>query len=94
MTLAPSGIPRERWVALGDPQAPLEKVMAILDAYDLLGDDGRLSPRAGLVSMGDHFDFDVYATVASDLAEANVSSSKPASSPTRPKSWLPAITTT
>lgn len=57
MTLAPSGIPRERWVALGDPQAPLEKVMAILDAYDLLGDDGRLSPRAGLVSMGDHFDF-------------------------------------
>jgi hypothetical protein len=47
----------ERWVAMGDPQAPLEKVFGILDAHGLLGDDGRLSPQFGLVSLGDHFDW-------------------------------------
>ncbi len=57
MTIVPAGVARERWVAMGDPQAPLEKMMAILDAHDLLGEDGQLTSRVGLVSMGDHFDF-------------------------------------
>jgi hypothetical protein len=46
-----------RRVAMGDPQAPLEHVLAVLDASGLLSDDGWLSPRVHLVSMGDHFDF-------------------------------------
>ena len=44
-------------VAMGDPQAPLPRVLEILDRHDLLGDDGRVHPRAALVSMGDHFDW-------------------------------------
>jgi hypothetical protein len=48
-----------RWVraAIGDPQAPLDTFLSILDAHGLLGDDGRLKGEAGLVSMGDHFDW-------------------------------------
>jgi hypothetical protein len=44
-------------VAMGDPQAPLPRLLEILDRHDLLGEDGRLHPRAALVSMGDHFDW-------------------------------------
>jgi hypothetical protein len=44
-------------VAVGDPQAPLEHFLAILDGKGLLGDDGWISPRVHLVSMGDHFDW-------------------------------------
>ena len=44
-------------VAMGDPQAPLPRVLEILDRNDLLGDDGRVHPRAAMVSMGDHFDW-------------------------------------
>ncbi len=43
--------------AVGDPQAPLEKFLSILDHQRLLGADGWLLPQVGLVSMGDHFDF-------------------------------------
>ena len=49
--------PRARTVAMGDPQAPLEKVMAVLDHHGLLGDDGSLAADVTLVSMGDHFDW-------------------------------------
>ena len=42
---------------MGDPQASLEQVLAVLDAHRLLGDDGMLSRDVGLVSMGDHFDW-------------------------------------
>jgi hypothetical protein len=42
---------------MGDPQAPLEKVLGVLDAHHLLSDDGMLSKDVGLVSMGDHFDW-------------------------------------
>ncbi len=42
---------------MGDPQASLEQVLAVLDAHRLLGEDGMLSPDVGLVSMGDHFDW-------------------------------------
>jgi hypothetical protein len=53
----PDGRPRVRRVAIGDPQAPFEKFLAILDRHRLLGDDGRLDPDVQLVSMGDHFDW-------------------------------------
>ena len=49
--------PPALYVAMGDPQAPLTRVLEILDRHDLLGDDGRIHPRARLVSMGDHFDW-------------------------------------
>ena len=49
--------PRLRRFAIGDPQAPIEHVLAILDRASLLGDDGWLHPDVALVSMGDHFDW-------------------------------------
>lgn len=45
------------FVAVGDPQAPLEKFLSLLQHHGLLGEDGWLHPQVGLVSMGDHFDF-------------------------------------
>jgi hypothetical protein len=51
------GVARRRRVAMGDPQAPTGKVLEVLDAHGLLGDDGRLAPDVFVVSMGDHFDF-------------------------------------
>jgi hypothetical protein len=44
-------------VAMGDPQAPLATVRAVLDGHGLLGADGWLRPEVQLVSMGDHFDW-------------------------------------
>lgn len=46
-----------RHVAIGDPQAPFERFLRILDGHGLLGDDGHLRPDVHLVSMGDHFDY-------------------------------------
>ena len=54
---APDGVKRQLNVAVGDPQASLEKFLSILDLNGLLADDGRLRPEVGLVSMGDHFDW-------------------------------------
>ncbi len=57
---ASAGKPREPAalaVAMGDPQAPLARVLEVLDRHDLLSDDGRIHERAALVSMGDHFDW-------------------------------------
>jgi hypothetical protein len=51
------GVPRPRRVAMGDPQAPFEKVLAILDHHGLLDDCGILRDDVSLVSMGDHFDY-------------------------------------
>jgi len=48
-----------RWVTLGDPQTRLERFFALLDHHELLGDDGFLKPDVGLVSMGDHFDYEL-----------------------------------
>ena len=53
----PDGQQRQLHVAVGDPQAPLEKLLAILDLNGLLGETGSLRPEVGLVSMGDHFDW-------------------------------------
>lgn len=44
-------------VAVGDPQAPLDTFLTVLDTHGLLGEDGRLKHDVGLVSMGDHFDW-------------------------------------
>ncbi len=44
-------------VAVGDPQAPLNTFLAVLEQHQLLGDEGRLKSEVGLVSMGDHFDW-------------------------------------
>lgn len=48
---------RPRRVAIGDPQAPIERFLEILDRHDLLGDDGALHRDVLLVSLGDHFDW-------------------------------------
>ncbi len=53
---APASPPRRR-LAVGDPQAPLETFLRILEGHGALGEDGRLSPEVQLVSMGDHFDW-------------------------------------
>jgi hypothetical protein len=43
--------------AVGDPQAPFAKLLAILDHHRLLGENGRLRPDVRLISLGDHFDY-------------------------------------
>lgn len=53
----PDGSPRTRLLAIGDPQAPLDRFLGILDRRGLIGGDGRLKPEVFLVSMGDHFDW-------------------------------------
>jgi|APLak6261679142_1056127.scaffolds.fasta_scaffold00118_2 hypothetical protein len=53
----PDKIERQLNVAVGDPQASLSTFLRVLDLNGLLGDDGRLRPEVGLVSMGDHFDW-------------------------------------
>jgi hypothetical protein len=54
---ARAGAPPRIHVAVGDPQAPLETVLGVLDSHRLLADDGRLRPDVALYSMGDHFDW-------------------------------------
>jgi hypothetical protein len=44
-------------VAVGDPQAPFERLLWILDRHGLLGVSGRVRDDVLLVSMGDHFDW-------------------------------------
>lgn len=51
------GGPRPHRVVMGDPQAPLETVLALLEHHRLLGADGWLRPEVHLVSVGDHFDW-------------------------------------
>lgn len=48
---------RSRRIAIGDPQAPIERFFTILAEHALLGADGRLADDVMLVSMGDHFDY-------------------------------------
>lgn len=52
-----SGARVRRTLAVGDPQAPFTKFLAILERHGALGDDGALVPEVGLISMGDHFDW-------------------------------------
>ena len=46
---------------LGDPQASFAAVLALLSRYDLIGAGGRLRGDARLISIGDHFDYDLRA---------------------------------
>ena len=48
-----------RILVMGDPQAPMAKVMDVLAQHGALGDDGRLTEDVVLVSIGDHFDYDL-----------------------------------
>jgi hypothetical protein len=57
----PDGRRRTRRVAIGDPQAPFEKFLEILDVHGLLGDHGRIREDVQLVGMGDYFDWGVAA---------------------------------
>lgn len=50
-------VPRRFRLAIGDPQAPLERFLTILGRAGLLTDSGRLRPDVLLVSIGDHFDW-------------------------------------
>lgn len=47
-----------RTFAIGDPQAPFAKVLEVLDRHHALAGD-RLAPDVTLVSIGDHFDYDL-----------------------------------
>lgn len=46
-----------RHVAMGDPQAPFDTVLAVLKHHRLLDGQDRLRDDVQLVSMGDHFDW-------------------------------------
>lgn len=46
-----------RHVAMGDPQAPFDTVLAVLKQHRLLDPTDRLRDDVQLVSMGDHFDW-------------------------------------
>lgn len=58
--------PPSRWVAIGDPQAPLATFFAVLAHHDLLGAEGLLAPGVSILSVGDHFDY-----AAPDLAQSS-----------------------
>jgi hypothetical protein len=49
-------VPR-RTLAIGDPQASLERFLSVLEVHDALDDQGRLRDDVHLISMGDHFDW-------------------------------------
>jgi hypothetical protein len=48
---------RRRLVALGDPQAPFERVLDVLRAHGALTAHDRVAPDVHLVVMGDYFDY-------------------------------------
>jgi hypothetical protein len=47
-----------RTFVMGDPQAPFAKILEVLATHDALVGD-RLAPDVVLVSIGDHFDYDL-----------------------------------
>jgi hypothetical protein len=51
-----------RTFAIGDPQAPFQLVMDVLDRHGALTGD-RLADDVTLVSIGDHFDYDLHDPV-------------------------------
>ncbi len=48
-----------RIYVMGDPQAPFAQVMRVLAHHDALDAAGRLRADVELVSIGDHFDYDL-----------------------------------
>ncbi len=69
--LAARAVTPRRAVAMGDPQAALEKLLAVLEHQGLLGEDGRLRDDVQLVSIGDHFDFGTRAQGTIDAARVD-----------------------
>jgi hypothetical protein len=55
-----------RWWCIGDPQASFAHFATALARHGLLGADGLLADAAGLVSLGDHFDYGSTAAVDVD----------------------------
>jgi hypothetical protein len=56
--IAPAnGERRSRTLAIGDPQAPLETFLTILDQHGAIDDSGAIPKDTALISMGDHFDW-------------------------------------
>jgi hypothetical protein len=53
----PDGVPRSWRVAIGDPQADIERFLAVLDHQGLLSRGGWLRPDVQLVCVGDLFDW-------------------------------------
>jgi Calcineurin-like phosphoesterase len=51
------GASRTRRLAVGDPQASLERFLDVLDGHGALDPGGRLAADVHLVSIGDHFDW-------------------------------------
>lgn len=49
-----------RTLVMGDPQAPFAKLMEVLTHHAAIDDRGRLAGDVVLVSIGDHFDYDVH----------------------------------
>jgi len=47
-----------RTFVMGDPQAPFQKVLEVLEWHNALSGD-RVAPDVVLVSIGDHFDYDL-----------------------------------
>lgn len=57
---------------IGDPQAPFDRVMAVLDRHALLARDGsRLRDDVELVSVGDHFDWYTAGDPAGEEADGS-----------------------
>src|ERR1041385_1726001 len=48
-----------RTLVMGDPQGPFDKLLAVLDQHAALDGD-RLARDVVLVSIGDHFDYDIH----------------------------------
>ncbi len=53
----PEGRTRTLHLAMGDPQADITRVFALLERHGLLSEEGWLRPEVQLVSVGDHFDW-------------------------------------
>ncbi len=49
-----------RTLVMGDPQASYATLTAVLDRHGALDGAGRLAPDVVLVSIGDHFDYDLH----------------------------------
>lgn len=64
-------IPR-RWFAIGDPQTTFNRFLRILRGHALLDANGRLRDDVGLVSIGDHFDFDGAGRALADVGRDGI----------------------
>jgi|GEM_PF-455225 len=52
-------MPQARTLVMGDPQAPFARVMEVLERHGAVDGEGQLAAGVVLVSIGDHFDYDL-----------------------------------